>query len=93
MKPIVAYAANKLPMFLELPVVRKRISENSERNYNDKQELVAFVDSIRPSRTVDGYVGVTCSCGKQYDYATEAEVPASNLVCSQCSRNLIVYGN
>ena len=93
MKPIVAYAANQLPMFLELPVVRKRTSESSERNYNDRQEFVAFVNSIRPSRTVDGYVSVTCSCGNQYDYATENEVPASNLVCSQCSRNLIIYGN
>ena len=93
MKPIVAYIANKLPFALETSVVQKRLSHTSERNFNNKQEFTDFVDSIRASKTVNGYVKITCSCGKEYDYVTKAEIPDSNLNCSQCSRNLIIYGN
>ncbi len=92
MKPIVAYMAKKLPFALELPIVRKRIAQNEERNFNDKAELVAFIDAIRPSRTVDGYMGVTCSCGKQYDYVTKGDVPSSNVVCT-CGRDILIYGS
>ena len=92
MIPIVAYKASKLPFILELPIVRKRLSSTSDRNFNDKQEFIAFVSSIKPSRRVDGYVGITCSCGHQYDYATENDVPSTNVVCS-CGRDVLIYGN
>lgn len=91
MIPIVGYKANKLPFVLELPIVRKRISTNKGRNFNDKAELTAFIDSIKPSRRVDGYLGITCSCGKQYDYAVKNNVPSSNVVCS-CGRDVLIYG-
>ncbi len=91
MKPIVAYMANKLPFVLELPIVRRRVSETADRNFNDKAELTAFVDSIRASVTVDGYVGVTCSCGHQYDYVTKNDVPSTDVVCA-CGRDVLIYG-
>jgi len=91
-KPIIAYSAKKLPFILEMPIIRKRLSENSDRNYNDKSEFTAFVDSIKPSKTVDGYVGITCSCGKIYDYVTKNDVPSSNVVCT-CGRDILIYGN
>lgn len=92
MIPIVQYRANKLPFVLELPIVRKRVTENSDRNFNNKTELTAFVDAIRPSARVDGYVGVTCSCGHQYEYVVKNDVPSSNVVCS-CGRDVLIYGN
>ena len=91
MIPIVSYSATRLPFVLELPIVQKRISETSERNYNDKAELVAFVDSIKASRRVDGYVGVTCSCGNKFDYATKNDVPSTDVICS-CGRDVLIYG-
>jgi len=92
MKPIVEYQANKLPFVLEMPIVRKRLTNSSDRNFNDKAEFTAFVDSIRPSLRVDGYVGVTCSCGKKYEYAAKNDVPSSNVVCT-CGRDVLIYGS
>ncbi len=91
MIPIVAYSASSLPFVLELPIVRKRVSQTEERNFNDKAELTAFVDSIRASRRVDGYVGIVCSCGHKYDYVTENDVPSTSVVCT-CGRDVLIYG-
>ena len=91
MIPIVSYSATKLPFVLELSIVRRRVSVTADRNFNDKAELTAFVDSIRASRRVDGYVGVTCSCGNKFDYATKNDVPSTDVVCS-CGRDVLIYG-
>lgn len=92
MKPVIAYAAHTLPMMLEFPIIRKRISEKLDRNFNNKTEFTNYVDSIKASQTVDSYVGITCSCGKKYDYATKNAIPSSNVVCT-CGRDILIYGN
>jgi hypothetical protein len=91
MIPIISYRANKLPFILELPIVRKRLTETSNRNFNNKKEFTGFVNAIKPSKRVDGYVGITCSCGHQYDYATKNDVPSTDVVCS-CGRDVLIYG-
>ena len=92
MESIVEYRAKKLPFVMEMPIVRKRLSDKSDRNYNDKAEFVTFVDTIKPSIRVKGYVGITCSCGAEYDYATRNDVPSTNVVCP-CGRDVLIYGN
>jgi len=92
MIPVVAYRASKLPFVLEMPIVRKRLSDRSYRNFNDRQEFTDFVSTIKPSKRTDGYVGITCSCGHQYDYITKNDIPSTNVVCS-CGRDVLIYGN
>jgi len=92
MEPIIAYTAKRLPFVMELPIVRKRLSDRSDRNFNDKAEFVTFVDTIKPSVRVNGYVGIRCSCGAVYDYVTRNDVPSTNVVCP-CGRKVLIYGN
>jgi len=92
MNPIVNYIDYKTPFGTFIPLVQKRETKTSTRNYNDKQEFVDFIDSIKPSRRVDIYLMIECSCGKLYEYTNRDEVPSSNLIC-ECKRKLIIYGN
>lgn len=92
MKPIISYKAGGFFAPIDIPVVQKRISKKECRNYNDKQEFTDYVDSIKPSVRVDGYISILCSCGKEYDYVDKNEVPSSNLICD-CGRRLIIYGS
>lgn len=91
MKPVIEYKAGRALFGATISVVQKRVSKKAYRNYNDKQEFTDYVDSIRPSATVDGYVMILCSCGKEYDYPNKIEIPSSNLICG-CGRKLIIYG-
>lgn len=93
MNPIISYKAGKLfAPRMDMSVIQKRISKQECRNFNDRQEFVDYVDSIRPSIRADGYVSITCSCGKVYDYANKSEIPPSDLIC-ECGRKLIIYGS
>ncbi len=92
MNPIVNYIDLKTPFGTNIPLVQKRLSKNSTRNFNDKQEFIDHIDSIKPSRRVDTYLVIKCSCEKEYEYKNKDEVPSSGLVCG-CKRVLLKYGN
>ena len=92
MKPIVEYKAGAVFASGDISVVQKRESKTAYRNYNDKQEFTDYIDSIKASVTVTGYVMIFCSCHKEYDYTTKDEIPSSNLIC-ECGRKLIIYGS
>lgn len=91
MNPIVKYVDLKTPFGMDVPLVQKRIAKGVKRNFKDRQEFVEFIDSIKPSRRVDAYLIIECSCGKAYNLKDENEVPSSNLIC-ECKRKLIIYG-
>jgi len=92
MNPIIKYVDLKTPSFgTNIPLVRKRVAKNVTRNFNDKQEFVEYVESIKPSRRVNAYLTIDCSCGKMYEYKDQNEIPSSNLICD-CKRELIIYG-
>lgn len=92
MNPIMNYFDLKTPFGLEVPLVRKRNTRTTTRNFTDKAEFVAYIDSIKPSKRVDTYLMIECSCGKIYEFKSNIEVPSSNLICV-CKRELIMYGN
>lgn len=93
MEPIISYRAGKLfAPLMDTSVVQDRISKNEFRNFNNKKEFTDYVDSIKSSRRVDGYVSIICNCGKTYDYSDKNQVPSSNLICD-CGRKLIIYGS
>ena len=93
MKPVVEYIGRGLLLHgqgTRTSIVQKR-DGNTLRNFNDKSELTSFVDSIKPSITVTGYVAVKCSCGHDHEYNTKDDVPAVDVVCT-CGRQVITYG-
>lgn len=92
MNPRIKYEDLQTPFGMNVPLIRKRVSKTSTRNFNDKNEFTNFIDSIKPSRRVDAYVSIKCSCGKIYEYKNKGEVPTSDLVCG-CKRELLKYGN
>lgn len=91
MVPIIEYRGkgNVFGANLITPVVQKREGQGY-RNFKNKAEFINFVDSIRPSRRVTGYVTVKCSCGKSYEYLSKSEIPESNLICD-CGRQILIY--
>ena len=91
MNPIIEYKASIFNPLNTLSVVQKRLSKRECRNYTDKAELLAFIDSVKAAPEVDGYMRIQCNCGKVFEYATKDEVPAADLTCD-CGRKLIIYG-
>jgi len=91
MVPIIEYRGkgNVFGTNLVTPIVRKREGQ-SYQNFKNKAEFIDFVDSVRPSRRVTGYVTVKCSCGKTYEFSSKDEIPDSNLICD-CGRHVLIY--
>ena len=92
MNPIISYKDLKTPFGTDISLVRKRMLKNTTRNFLDKQEFIDHIDSIKPSRRVDFYLVIECSCGKVYKFEDNIAVPSLNLICG-CSRKLIIYEN
>jgi len=94
MKPIVEYLGKGLFMHGQggrSSIVQKRDGQTM-RNFNDKQEFTDFIDAIKPSTTVTGYVTAKCGCGQVYEYQTKGDVPDTNVICV-CGRHIISYGS
>lgn len=91
MIPIIEYKS-KGSLFGVNPgsIVKKR-EGNSYRNFKDKSELISFINSIKPSVRVEGYMKASCGCGKAYDFLKKEDIPENNLKCS-CGRPIILYG-
>jgi hypothetical protein len=92
MNPKIRYIDLRTPFGMDVPLVRKRVAKNVTKNFNNKQEFVEFIESIKPSRRVNGYLTIDCSCGKKYEYNNQKEIPSLNLICN-CKRELIIYGD
>jgi hypothetical protein len=89
-KPIIEYIGSKLPPPMDPLAVVKKMAKTDYRNWHDKAELTAYVDSLEPGPAVDIYLWVTCGCGKEYEYVTKTDVPAGDVVCT-CGKNIFKY--
>jgi len=77
---------------INVPIVRKRLTKTSYRNWNDKKELTDYIDSLYVPSTSNCYLHIKCHCGVEYVYLNKIEVPAENKICI-CGHKIIVYGN
>jgi hypothetical protein len=87
MSATVTFEAPKsnLPFMRDWPVIRR-----SSGNFASKTELTDYIDSFLPSEATN-YAAAICSCGKQYEWATKDDVPATELDCT-CGKKITKYG-
>jgi hypothetical protein len=93
-KPVVSYEADQIfPLTTQLnkAIVMKKLSKTSYRNWTNKAELTAYVDTLYVPPRSDCYLFVKCQCGVEYTYATKTAVPSANVTCT-CGRKVIEYG-
>ena len=93
-KPVISYETYMIPLIPELNVsiVRKKIDKKTYRNWNDKTEFIAYVDSLYVPPTSNCYVHIKCQCDQLFEYVNSSVVPSSSVVCD-CGRKVIEYGN
>lgn len=89
-KSIVSYITSSNP-FLKTPVVQKRESKTSFRNWNDKLELTNYIDSLPVPNGVECCLYIKCHCSAEHKFLTKEDIPDKNFLC-KCGRNLIEYG-
>jgi hypothetical protein len=92
MKSIISYMGSKVPTqsTLNKPIIQKKISATEYVNYSNKNELIAFIDSLIIPNNVDTYCYIKCQCNAEYVYTTKDQLPSESLVCS-CGRKIIEY--
>jgi hypothetical protein len=91
MKAKVSFHASKVPSFLfgSIPVVQKKDGQSGV-NFANKAELAAWVEANGTATDADTFMVITCQCGSDSVFATDVELPATDLTCP-CGRKLIQY--
>ena len=92
MKAIVSFIRSTT-ILKKVPIVQKTINidTGARRNFDDKAELVDFINSMPPPQGYDTVMYVKCGCNREFIYPTFNDIPADNLTCV-CSQLVIVYG-
>lgn len=89
MKPILEYI--RLTPLLKNDTIVQFEQHKVRRLFNDRQELIAFIDTIDPPVTADTVLYIRCGCKLEFIYATREDIPATEVYCI-CGQKVIVYG-
>jgi hypothetical protein len=90
-KPRISYIASHVPVgLLNRSIAQHKIDSTNYRNWHNKNELTSYIDTLYNHPQSDTYLAIRCQCGKEYNYVTKNDVPASNVTC-ECTRKVIEY--
>lgn len=92
-KPRITYLATGLmPLrgVLNTSISRKKIDKSTYRDWQEKNELTSFIDTLYVDPKSDTYLLIICQCGTEFNYATKSDVPTSSVICN-CGRNVLIY--
>jgi len=89
MKPKVSFI-RKTTLLKNISIVQLR-QDQTTRNFNDRGELVSYLNQIVPQPDVDTVMYVRCGCYRDFIFKDISDIPQSDVNCV-CSQRVIKYG-
>jgi len=89
MKPIISYI-RQTTLQKQTSIVRKKGPQGALTDFVDRDELVAFIQSISPAPGTDTVLYVRCCCYRDFIYTEYIDIPPNNVNC-ECGQKVIEY--
>lgn len=88
----ISFQAGKVPL---IPALNKSAVMKNDGGFSvqfkNKNDFISYFGDKNLTQGNGSYVFISCPCGRNFEFATQEDFPASDIVCS-CGRNLLIYG-
>jgi len=89
MKPKVSFI-RQTTLLKKVSIVQLR-QDQTTRNFNNRDELVSYLNKIDPQPDMDTVMYVRCGCNRDFIFTEISDIPPSDVNCI-CGQKVIKYG-